>query len=335
MSSNPPTPVHVQHLAHGGPKTQPSPHHHEAHAQHLAKRQGQGPTAAPAPAPAQPVTGPPRQAQDADLDDERLAAGIFEFELQILSFWFMALTSFDKVLTSSTDSATSPHFAEAVFDMFEEKVLGELAKEAKADLVIDAFKAIIQEGERAKAAMTSVKLRDFYTSHVHAIASAESELTQEKERFVQTVKNRSEQLIRDDPDEYGMFRMGLLEHYQDADTRLKSATQEQLFSELSTEWINQYQNADIKIRIWEDDLSVFHVEVDAPDGEQIADELQKAGVNYWHLKVPRQYAFYERGGNNWPSGLVQVDAANRLINPPADLATGGNYRKVYERLSSQ
>ena len=213
--------------------------------------------------------------QDTDLDDERLAAGIFEFELQILSFWFMALTSFDKVLTSSTQQRTSPHFAEAVFDMFEEKVLGELAKETKADLVIDAFKAIIQEGERAKAAMTSVSLRDFYTSHVQAIASAESELTQEKELFVQTVKNRSEKLIRDDPDEYGMFRMGLLDHYQEADARLKTATQEQLFSALSTEWINQYQDAEIMIKIWEDDLSVFGVEVAAPDGEQIADELQK------------------------------------------------------------
>jgi hypothetical protein len=333
MSSNPPVPVHVQHLPHGGPKTQPSPHHHEAHAQHLAKRQGPSPAAAPV--QAQPVAPLTQADREAGLDDEKLAAGIFEFELHILSFWFMALTSFDKVLTSSTNSGASPHFAEAVFDMFEEKVLGELAKEAKADLVIDAFKAIIEEGERAKAAMTSVKLRDFYTSHVHAIAGAESELTRGKELFVQNVKDRSEKLMRDDPDEYGMFRMGLLEHYQDAEARLKTATQEQLFSALSTEWISQYQDADIKIRIWEDDLSVFHVEVDAPDGEQIADELQKAGVNYWHLKVPRQYAFYERGGNNWPSGLVQVDAANRLINPPADLAQGGNYRKVYERLASQ
>jgi hypothetical protein len=329
MSSNPPTPVHVQHLQHGGPKTQPSAHHHEAHAQHLAKRQGQSPAATPA----QPVTAPLRAAQETDLDDEKIAAAIFEFELQILSFWFMALTSFDKVLTSSTRAAAAPHFAEAVFDMFEEKVLGEFAKATKADLVIDAFKAIIKEGDRAKAALTSVNLRDFYTSHVKAIAAAESELTQEKELFVQTVKDRSEQLLRNDPDEYGMFRMGLLEHYQEADARLKTATQEELFSGLSTEWIRQYQDADIKLQIWEDDLSVYGVHIDAPDGEQIAEELQQAGVNFWHMKVTRVYAFYERGGNGWPSGYVRVDANNRLINIPAEQT--GDYRKVYERLGSQ
>ncbi len=333
MSDNPPPPAHLQHLQHGGPKTQPSVHHQQAHAQHIAKRQGQMSAAAPAPAPA--VTAPPRQAGDSDLDDERLAAGIFEFELQILSFWFMALTSFDKVLTSSTRASAAPHFAEAVFEMFEEKVLGEFAKATKSDLVIDAFKAIIKEGDRARAAMTSANLRDFYTSHVQAIASAETELTHGKELFVQTVKNRSEQLMREDPDSYGMFRMDLLEHYQEADARLQATTQEELFSDLTTQWMRQYQDTDIKVKIWEDDLSVFGVEVDAPDGEQIAEELQQVGVNLWHMKVTRQYAFYERGGNGWPSGLVHVDANNHLINSQAALAQGGNFRQVYERLQRQ
>lgn len=331
MSDNPPAPAHLEHLQHGVPKTQPSVHHHEAHAQHLAKRQGPSQAAPQAPA----VTAPPREAQDADLNDENLARSIFAFELQILSFYFMALTSFDKVVTSSTNAAAAPHFAEAVFEMFEEKVLGEFAKATKADLVVDAFKAIIKEGERAKAAMTSVNLRDFYTSHVQAIATAESELTQQEGLFVTTVMMRSEQLLRDDPDEYGMFRMGLFEHYEEARGRLQTSSQEELFSGLSTEWISQYQDAEIKIKIWEDDLSVFGVEVDAPDGEQIAEELQRLNTDYWHMKVARQYAFYERGGNGWPAGIVVVDANNRLNNPAAPLAQGGNYRQVYERLRSR
>ncbi len=330
MSDNTPPSVHVGHLPHGGPKTQPSPHHHDTHAQHQAKRQSQ----APAIATAQAVATPPHQATDADLDDERLAEGIFEFELQILSFWFMALTSFDKVLTSSTRAAAAPHFAEAIFDMFEDKVLGEFAKETKADMVIDAFKAIIAEGERAKAALASVTLRDFYTTHVQAIANAQSQLTQEKQLFVQSVKNRSEQLQRDDPDEYGMFRMGLLDHYQQADTRLKTSTQESLFSGLSSEWIRQYVDADILLKIWEDDLSVFGVTIDAPDGEQIAEELQQIRANYWHMKVTRVYAFYLReGGNGYPASYVRVDSSNRLINVPAE--QDGQYRHYYDRLSRQ
>jgi hypothetical protein len=329
MSDNPPTPVHLEHLQHRGPATQPSVHHHEAHAQHLAKRQGQS----PAVAPAQAVTPPLRQAQDTDLSDAQLAEGIFDFELQILQFWFMALTSFDKVLTSSTRAAAAPHFAEAVFEMFEEKVLGEFAKETHSDIVIDAFKAIIKEGDRAKAALTSVNLRDFYTSHVQAIAHAEAELTHGKQLFVQTVTARSEQLIRDDPDAYGMFRMGLFEHYQEADARLKTSTQEGLFSALSTEWIRQYVDADIKLQIWEDDLSVFGVHIDAPDGEQIAEELQQVHADYWHMKVTRVYAFYERGGNGWPAGYVRVDANNRMINLAAEQT--GNYRQVHQRLASQ
>jgi len=335
VSTNPPTQqqnVHLDHIPHGVPKTQPSPHHTDAHSRHQAKRQGQGPVAA---APVQQVSTPvaPRPMDDSDLDDERLAEGLFEFELQVLSFWFMALTSFDKVLTSSTSASASPHFAQAVFEMFEEKVLGELAKEAHADLVIDAFKAIIDEGERAKAAMASVALRDFYTSHVTAIANAQRQLTSEKQLFVQNVKNTSEQLLRNDPDQYGMFRLALMEHYQDAEGRLKASTQESLFSSLSSEWVRQYADADIKLQIWEDDLSVFGVHIDTPDGDQVAEGLQQMNADYWHMKVPRVYAFYERGGNNWPAGYVRVDAHNHLVNLPTEQA--GNYRQVYTRLESK
>ena len=329
MSTNPAAQDQDVHLAHGAPKTQPSPHHHEARARHEAKRQGPAPSAPPA----QQVSSPPAKLQDADLDDERLAEGLFEFELQVLNFWFMALTSFDKVLTSATSASASPHFAQAVFEMFEEKVLGELAKEAHADVVIDAFKALIDEGERAKTAMASVALRDFYTSHVTAIANAQRQLTGEKPLFVQNVKNTSEQLQRNDPDQYGMFRMSLFEHFQDAERRLQTSTQESLFSSLSSEWVRQYADADIKLQIWEDDLSVFGVHIDTRDGDQVAEGLQQVNADYWHMQVPRVYAYYERGGNGWPSGYVRVDANNHLVNLPAEQT--GNYRQVYARLESK
>jgi hypothetical protein len=74
MSDNPPT-GHIDHLQHGGPKTQPSPHHATAHAQHLAKRQsGAAPTsqAAAASQPAIDVVGLIVAAEDGDPNVQRI-----------------------------------------------------------------------------------------------------------------------------------------------------------------------------------------------------------------------------------------------------------------------
>jgi hypothetical protein len=327
----PPSTVHVPHLTHAGPTTQPNPHHANSHAAHQAKRNTQG--AAPA-APAQSAVTNERRLTDADLDDDRLATGIIESELQIVTFWFMALTSFDKVLTSSTRESANAHFGDAIFDVFAEKVLGSFAEATGADDVFDVFKGIIAEADRAKAAATSADLRDFYTSHTTAIARVEAQLTDGKQLFIQSAKNRSERLQRDNPDEYGMFRMELMQRYTDAEQRLRTSTQESLFSALTEQWLAGAAGSEIFINIYDDNLEVFKVEVHAPDGDQIGEQLAAIHANYWHLKVPRVYAYYKRhGGNGFPAGYVRVDAQNRLTNSPAE--DNHDFRQVYARLSEQ
>jgi hypothetical protein len=269
-----------------------------------------------------------------DLDDGTLALGIFRYEALILSHWKYALDSFDKVLVSESQKAAHPDFAQAVLKVFEEKVLGEFVAKSHAGFVFGALGAVVNEAERAKAAQTSVALRDFYVSHVTAIANLETSLAVQQDTFIQQVKATLEHLLATDLNSYGMLRMDIMALHQDVENRLMSSTQETLFELLSTEWIDQSPASDLKIRIWEDDLSVWGWKVDAPKGDQIADRLaQHGGADVWHMRVPKYIACYERGGNGWPLTVVRLDADNTLVNLPGE--QDARYKQVYARLQSK
>lgn len=277
-------------------------------------------------------------------DEAELAAGYLVFELAILRHWHYALGEFDKVMVSETQEAAKPHFAAAIAAMFGEKILGVLAEVTHADLVIGALKAVLDEGERAKAAEVSVALRDFYSKHIHTISEMDKKLTdaQADDKFVQEVRQKTATLLADgDADGYLAYRTGLIALHDDAAARHQGASQDAFYDALSAEWMNQSVNdpkydVAIKIRILQGDLSVLDFTVEGPDGDKLTEHLgaQDGGVDLWALPVPRSIAYYVRDGD-WPSGWVHVDAANRLIDSPAEQNVSPGFKEVYDRLRAQ
>lgn len=288
-------------------------------------------TAAVAAAPAGP----------ADFEDTDLADAIVRYELGILRQWKAALDSFNEVMESETSKSAQPEFATALAKVFGEKVLGDFAKAAKAELVVSLLKGLVGEAGRAQNASKSVAFRDFYTGHVTHIANVDKELEMQKAPFVAGVRREADQLLHRDPDSYGMLRMELMELYQDVEHRYRTATQEALFEELSAEWtrlsVNHFawhaeEASEIRVQLKDSDLSVIGVTIEAPDGDKLVDQLtrQPGGMHVWTMKAPKLFIFTDEREN--AIGYVRVDAANRLANLPAE--QDSHYRRRYERLAA-
>jgi hypothetical protein len=279
-------------------------------------------------------------ADASESEDTDLANGIIDYELEILVQWKAALDSFNEVIESDTEKAAKVDFNKALFKVFSEKVLGAFAKDAKATLVIDVLKGLVGEAERAQNAQKSVAFRDFYTTHQTHIANVHKELVLKKRGFVAGIRNEADRLLRNDPNSYGMLRMELMELYQDAERRLQTATQEALFSELSAEWIRlgaafsrpAAVQGEIFIRVNESDLSVVGVDIKAPDGDKLLEQLTKqpGGMDVWNMQAPKViiYMHPTKGAD----GYVRLDAANRLANLPAE--QDGKYKQRYARLTA-
>ena len=269
-------------------------------------------------------------ADSSDFEDIDLAGSILDYELAILRQWKAALDSFNEVMESETQQSAKPDFAAALLKVFAEKVLGAAAKEMKAELVFDVLKGLVGEAERAKNAQKSVAFRDFYTTHQTHIANLDKELVTKKPVFVAGVRRETERLLRNDPDSYGMLRMELMELFQDADQRLRTATQEALFAELSAEWVSQSVDGEMRIRVREADLSVIDVVIKAPDGDKLVDQLtqQPGGMDVWHMRAEKLVIFMDAAEH--AVGYVRLDAANRLTNLPAE--QDAKYKQRYQRL---
>ncbi|HEU5470994.1 MAG TPA: peptidoglycan-binding domain-containing protein [Actinophytocola sp.] len=274
-------------------------------------------------------------------EDTELASSIIDYELEILVQWKAALDSFNEVMESDTEKSAKADFNKALFKIFSEKVLGAFAKDAKATLVIDVLKGLVGEAERARKAQQSVAFRDFYTTHQTEIANVHKELVLKKRGFVTGVRQEVERMLRNDPNAYGMLRMELMELHQDAEQRLREATQEALFSELSAEWIKlgvafsrpAAVQGEIRVRVNESDLSVLGVDIKAPDGDKLLEQLtrQPGGMDVWNMHVPKVIIYMHPTKGN--DGTVRLDANNRLANLPAE--QDGKYRQRYDRLIAQ
>jgi hypothetical protein len=274
------------------------------------------------------------------LEDQKIAEGIFWFEYAILEHWEAALQNFDKVLMSASDDEASPDFAGKMLTLFFDKALGEVVKKATdkipgLDIAVDALKGLWDEAERAKAADKSVRLRDFYTEHMTHIDNLKREVVSARDRFWLEIRDKLAKLLETDIDGYGLARDWILSLYVDAEHRHNHATPEALFADLSAEWVggnkSEYGNpGNLHIRIFEADLSVIDVKADAPDGEKIVDYLAKqpGGMDFWNMDVLKIIAYLD--ADEHLKGWVRVDASGRLANLPQEDA--GNYKQVYQRI---
>jgi hypothetical protein len=283
--------------------------------------------------------------QDGRGEDE-LATGYVNAQLGILRQWHYALLDFDKVMVSETQKATHPDFAGALVNLFQEKVLGyglsKIPAAAHADLVFGVLKAVVEAGDKAKAASVSVALRDFYHQHLTTISEMDKHLVDAQEHFAPEMRGKAAALMADgNADGYLAFRTGLIALHDDAVARLQGSSLEAYVDALSAEWMNQsvkdprYDVA-IHIRILKADLSVLGFQIEGPDGDKLAEHLgaQAGGVDLWSLPVPRSIGYYERDGEH-PAGWVHIDRANRLIESPAEEGASRGYQEMYARLRAQ
>jgi hypothetical protein len=279
-------------------------------------------------------------------DEDELATGYVNAQLGILRQWQYALLDFDKVMVSETQKATHPDFAGALVKLFDEKVLGyalgKIPAAAHADLVFGALKAVVEAGEKAKAASVSVALRDFYHQHLTMMSEMDKHLVDAQEHFAPEMRRKAASLMADgNADGYLAFRTGLIALHDDAVARLHGASLETYVDALSAEWMNQsikdprYDVA-IHIRILQSDLSVLGFKIEGPDGDKLTEHLgaQAGGIDLWALPAPRSIAYYARDGEN-PAGWVHLDRATRLIETPAEQGVSRGYQEVYARLHAQ
>jgi hypothetical protein len=275
----------------------------------------------------------------AESEDAEIAGAVVDLELAILRHWKSALDSFNEVMESETSDSAKPKFAEAMMDVFAEKVLGTLAEETKATFVFGLLKGVIAEGRRAIAADRSVRFRDFYTQHVGRLDKLDASLADGRLGLVTAVRLEAERLLRADPDSYGMLRMELVDLHDEVRARHAAATPEALFALLSAEWTRQSVNkiswnaseaAEIRVRIHAADLSIVDVKVNAPDGDKLVDHMsgQDGGMDIWHMQAPKLIIFLDTSSS--VTGYVRLDAANRLGNLPAE--QDAHYRTNYQRL---
>lgn len=272
-------------------------------------------------------------------EDAEIAGAVVDLELAILRHWKSALDSFNEVMESETSDSAKPKFAEAMLDVFAEKVLGSLGEDSKSTFVFSLLKGALAEGRRAMQAERSVRFRDFYTQHVGKLDKLDAALADGRLGFVTAVRVEGERLLRDNPDSYGMLRLELVDMHDEVRARHAAATPEALFALLSAEWTRQSVNkiswnaseaAEIRVRIRETDLSIVDVKINAPDGDKLVDHMsgQDGGMDIWHMQAPKLIMFLDKGSS--VVGYVRLDAANQLTNLPAE--QDAHYRKRYQRL---
>jgi hypothetical protein len=274
-------------------------------------------------------------------EDAELSNGYVNAERTILQKWRDALNDFQVTMTSSTTAETKPDFAGAVLKVFEEKVLGELTKATHSELVIGTLKAVVEASEKAKAASVSVALRDFFHQHLSAISEMDAHFFDAQEKFAGEMGAKAARLLTDgDADGYAAFRAELIALHDDAAARVHQPL-DAYVNDLAVQWMSQsvkdpHYDVAIHIRILESDLSVLDFKIDGPDGDKLTEHLgaERGGIDLWALKVPRSIAYYVHDGE-FPHGTVHLDAANRLIESPAEQNTSPGYQHVYERLHGQ
>jgi hypothetical protein len=275
------------------------------------------------------------------MEDEDLAAGIIEAEAAVLDQWMYALLVFKAVLDASSDKSAKPDFGKAIQKYFEDLILDKLVEHSKipgASTAFGAFKKVVEENERAKAAAVSASVRDFFDQHITLIAHLKKALALSKPGFVTGVEQEAQKQFssrEQDISDYGMLRMQLFESFVAAQSKLSSASREAFFRLLAEKWLqSQGEKAFIVIRV-RADYSVKEAEIHGDGGQKIAEQLLKdspGGVDVFGLRVERRILYFGQGGSWW-SAMVRLDARGKLINTGALIE--GDYGTVYRRLKAQ
>ena len=269
---------------------------------------------------------------DRNMDEAELVEQAFMNEHQIIENWKDALDNFESVMNSAGHDEAEPEFASAVLKVFAEKALGKFAEAMKAELVIDSLKAVVEEGERASEAQTSRALRDFVIEHRDHLTTLATLLTVDALRRAADARQKAEQLLNEDPDAYGMYRLFLMDLNDDTRRRLTEATPDALFQLLTEQWVSQTVTGQFVLRVDADDLAVRNIRLESTEGHKLLERLLKedGGFDVWPMEVPKVFIYFRDGG---AIGEVHVDEANRWATPPpADTREG---RNIYQRLVDQ
>ena len=254
----------------------------------------------------------------AAMDDDVLAGGVIDLQLNILDGWDGALAIFDKVLTSKSDKEANTNFADAITKFAGETLLEEIGKlteplagelkefiPAPVGTTIKFVMAMNEEAKRAREAKESATLRDFYDTYKAAITSLRQNTRGLRAPFIQTVKNVLQgMVIAEDPGHktgkmmtsnaafvYSTMRENLVDAYAALSAQADASTTDQIFRKLSEEWIRTSEHRDVfgneskaLLEIFVNpDYTIKRAHVQGSGGQKIAEELlkdaQKAGLS--------------------------------------------------------
>ena len=222
-----------------------------------------------------------------------MAQDIMGTQLAILEGWATALDNFDKVMTSSSDQAGTPNFKGVLYNFLEDKVVGELFKRSKLPGVGDAFALMNKMGDelqRANAAKSSARLRDFYVIYRTTIGKMRQIILSTTADFVAKVRTAEENAGQSQAqaDEYGMMRLELEATLQALDYQLTLSSPESVYRLLTEQWLRDSQ-VDIGQVGWRD---------------------------FVHLRPPRPRilrcampTFSALAGRSWPSNCSRIRRA--------------------------
>jgi hypothetical protein len=241
-------------------------------------------------------------------------------------------------MTSETTESAKPDVTKALQEFVLEKVLGaglgHIPEVMHAEFAVGAFKAYLGEYERAKKAAVSVQVRDFVSANLHSISEMLTTLTAMADWPAEIPGVLNRLLANGQADAYAAIRGAISFLHDDAHQRAASLDLDAFFKQLTSQWITDVVHGTIAIQILHQDLSVIKFTVEGADGDKLTEHLanMRGGIDLWALKVPRRINVYDHEGGWWEA-VIELDAANRLVNAPAE--DFGDWRKVYERLRAQ
>jgi hypothetical protein len=287
-----------------------------------------------------------------------IANGIMNKQLSILQGWETALKDFDKVITSESDKAGNPKYANVLMDFLQDKVIGVITKPFKDEpdptikksvsLITDVFAIVNKldaEMKRADAARASASIRDFFVVYNRAISEMVRHILSTRDDFVAKVRiaednaGKSQQQGND----YGMLLMALESILTGLDYQNKQTTPQAVYRLLTEHWINDtslrlgdkwigytgIKNAFVFVRL-EADYTVRDAELKVTGGQKIAEQLLKdspGGIDPYSMKVPRHIDYFKEGSRG-ANTVLHVDANGKIDQPNS----AGAYKTLHEKL---
>jgi hypothetical protein len=291
-----------------------------------------------------------------NMKDERIAEGIIDDQLAILTGWDTALENFFTVLTSASDKEAKPNFSKVITEFLVDEVMGELTKHAgkAASEAFGLLKKLTAEVERVEAAEKSVALRDFVVQHRTELgklkqsafalrapfADRVTKVREAKEKAESGGESPHPRRSRGKPkghvevasdatkasDDYWTMHLDLINAYQAINDKLKVATPEILFRRLSEEWIREATHrvgmgikaeAQVIIRLWPN-YTVMDAYIQGAGGQKIAEELLRESPGGVDVfGLETKRVIKLMASNGWPDAILYLDENDRNMNTGA------------------